>query len=225
MWHSHSLIKFGIIMFIFIIIALSPKLLFAHHPIFTDDKATGPETAIQIKNPHISQVVYREITNDLPQIWLSFEAPKDFKLFVQIGVPVIDRLKDYRPAMVVVGPGLPEQDSPFILPENTGASVFTTKKIEKPRFFHEPFTNTDSWILRSETITLHNAGRYYLVGFSPANELGKLWLSIGQTESFNLNDFKDFPTWTEKIQAFHEVKAEQQPLLKSISKTILDFFK
>jgi hypothetical protein len=225
MWHSHSFIKFSITMFIFIIFAFSPELLFAHHPIFTDDKATGPETAIQIKEPQISQVVYREITSDSPQIWLSFEAPKDFKLFVQIGVPVIDRLKDFRPTMVVVGPGLPDKDPPFKLPEKTGARVFTTKEVEKPRFFHEPFTNTDSWILRGETIPLHDAGRYYLVGFAPADEHGKLWLSVGQRESFSLKDFKDFPTWTEKIQAYHEVKAEQVPFWKSIGESFMEFFK
>jgi hypothetical protein len=183
-----------------------PQPLLAHHPIFTEDAAANPDTAIKIADPAISQVVYREITEESPQVWLTFQAEKDFKLFIQIGVPVIDRFKDFRPAMVVVGPGLPAQDAPFKLPENTGAKVFTTKEVEKPRFFHEHFTNTDSWILRSETITLPTAGRYHLVAYLPQKQTGKLWLSVGKKESFSLDDLKDFPTWTKRIQAFHEVK-------------------
>ena len=111
-----------------------PQPLLAHHPIFTEDAATSPDTAIKIADPAISQVVYREITEKSPQVWLTFQAEKDFKLFIQIGVPVIDRFKDFRPAMVVIGPGLPAQDAPFKLPENTGAKVFTTKEVAKPRF-------------------------------------------------------------------------------------------
>ena len=87
-----------------------------------------------------------------------------------------------------------------------GAKVFSTKEVEKPRFFHEHFTNTDSWILRSETIRLTSPGRYYLVAFSPQGQSGKLWLSIGKKESFSLDDFKQFPTWAKRIQEFHEVK-------------------
>ena len=135
-----------------------PQPLLAHRPIFTDDAATGPDTAIKIADPALSQVVYREITEKSPQVWLTFSAEKEFKLFIQVGVPVIDRFKDFRPALVVVGPGLPVQDAPFKLPEDTGAKIFTTKDVAKPQFFHEHFTNTDSWILRSETITLPKAG-------------------------------------------------------------------
>jgi hypothetical protein len=180
--------------------------LFAHQPLFTDDKAADPETAIRVKSPDISQVVYREITKETPQIWLSFEAKKDFELFVQIGVPAIDRLKDFRPAMAIVGPGLPENDPPFKLPKNCGLKVLTTKDVEKPEFFHEPFTNTDSWILRSETMKLPADGVYYLVGYSPENRMGKLWLSLGKKESFGLADILKFPSWLKKVQAFHEVK-------------------
>ncbi len=190
-----------------ILIGMScPQRLLAHRPIFTEDAATSAETAIQMTDPDISQVVYREIGEKKPQVWLTFTVPKDFELFIQIGVPVVDRLKDFRPAMVVVGPGLPEEDAPFALPKDTGAKIFSTGEVEKPRFFHEHFTNTDSWILRSETVRLTNPGRYYLVACSPQGQTGKLWLSLGKKESFSLDDLKQFPTWAKRIQEFHEVK-------------------
>lgn len=185
---------------------LLPQRLLAHRPVFTEDAATSAATAIPMADPNISQVVYREISRERPQVWLTFTMPKDCELFIQIGVPVIDRLKDFRPAMAVVGPGLPENDAPFTLPKDMGAKVFSTKEVGKPRFFHEHFTNTDSWILRSETVRLTSPGRYYLVAFSPQKQVGKLWLSLGTKESFGIGDFMQFPTWTQRVQNFHEVK-------------------
>jgi hypothetical protein len=182
-----------------------PPQAFAHHPVFTDATGKNPETAIQMTDPEISQVVYREITKETPCIWLTFTAPKEFALFIQVGVPVIDRLKDFRPAMVVVGPGLTGEAVPFQIPEHMGTKVFLTQEVAKPRFFHEHFTNTDSWILRSETVKLPEPGRYYLVAFSPQQQTGKLWLSVGKKESFSLGDLMEFPSWRKRIQEFHEV--------------------
>jgi hypothetical protein len=208
MRHTRRLCSAGVLFLVlFGSVSLHQQAL-AHRPIFTEDKATAADTAIPIEDPQISQVVYREITKDSSQIWMSFDVPKDFKLFVQIGVPAIDRLKDFRPAMAIVGPGLPDKDPPFTLPKDVGVKVLLTKEVAKPRFFHEHFTNTDSWILRGETVVLPKAGRYYLVGYSPDKQTGKLWLSVGKKESFSLEDLKDFPTWTKKIQAFHEVQSK-----------------
>lgn len=183
---------------------------FAHRPLFTLDAAESPETAVQMANPDLSQVVYREITDKTPQVWLTFTAPKDFALFIQVGIPKIDRQKDFRPAMALVGPGLPSEAPPFPIPESTGTMTFPTQEVAKPRIFHEHFTGTDSWILRSETVKLSEPGRYYLVAFSPQKQTGKLWLSIGKKESFSLNDFKEFPAWRRRIREFHELKDEAQ---------------
>ena len=208
MQHIRRVAKAGFLLLAFLVGSASmPQEANAHRHIFTEDKATGPETAIPIKDPQISQVVYREITKDSSTVWLAFEVPKDFRLFVQIGVPAIDRLKTFRPAMAIVGPGLPENDPPFTLPKGAGAMVLLTKEVAKPRFFHEHFTNTDSWIVRGETVVLPKAGRYYLVGYSPDRQIGKLWLSVGKKESFSLEDLKDSPTWKKRIQAFHEVQS------------------
>ncbi|MHC4176247.1 MAG: hypothetical protein ACYSWU_02000 [Planctomycetota bacterium] len=184
----------------------STQTIYAHRPVFTKDAAKNPETAILLTEPQVSQVVYREITEKVPQIWLGFSVPKDFELYIQMGVPVMDRLKKFRPSMVLVGPGLPRKDAPFKLPKGMGVKVFTTTQVKKPRFFHEHFTGTDSWILRSETVSLTKPGRYYLVAYSPKKQTGKLWLSIGKKESFRVKDWKQFPTWRKLIRGFHEVE-------------------
>ena len=183
-----------------------PQQVLAHRPVFTEDAAASSATAIRLTEPHISQVVYREITEKSSEVWLSFEVPEDFGLYIQIGVPVIDRLEKFRPAMVVIGPGLDREAVPFEIPKDTGAKVFTTSEVAKPRFFNEHFTGTKSWILRTETVPLPKSGRYYLVAYSPDKETGKLWLSIGKKESFKAEHWEQFPTWRKLIRKFHEVK-------------------
>ncbi len=69
-----------------------------------------------------------------------------------------------------------------------------TSAVTQPRFFLEAFSETDSWIRRSETVKLSKAGRYYFVGFSPKGQTGKLWLPIGIKESFTAMNLLQFST-------------------------------
>jgi len=181
----------------------------AHRPVFTNEKGVDSETAVKITNPGVSQVIYRSLTNETPQLWLAIDAKKKFELFVQIGIPVIDRLKNFRPSFVVLGPNLPEISTPFSIPKDIGGKYFSTERVKKPRFFHEHFTKTDSWILRSETIVLPASGRYYVVAYSPSKQKGKFWLSVGKKEKFSLFDLLNFGGWKKKIQAFHELGAQK----------------
>ena len=95
----------------------------AHRPTFSDGSATDANAALEIKEVDVSQVVYHELTEDAQQLWLTFEADKDYMLWVQIGIPVLDRLRDYRPAVVLLGPGLPEVDLPFGIPAGLGGKI------------------------------------------------------------------------------------------------------
>jgi hypothetical protein len=184
---------------------------FAHRPIFTQDKAVDPNTAVVISTPDISQVIYRAIDPNQPQLWLAVDADEGFELYVQIGVPVIERLKNYRPAVAVVGPGLANPHVPFAIPDGSGAVMIATEEIETPRFFHEHFTGTDSWILHSQTIILPETGRYYIVAYDPAGKGGKLWLSVGRREQFSAEDWAQFAEWKRKIRRFHEVPESEAP--------------
>lgn len=178
----------------------------AHRPIFSEKSTTSPESAVIITEPDVSQVIYREITENTPQVWLAFNANEGFELFIQIGIPVLDRLKNFRPAMMVIGPGLPKGDFQVEIPNGMGGKSFSTDDVKEPRFFHEHFTGTDSWILRSETIILPNSGRYYVVAYVPSQGYGKLWLSVGKKEVFGAADLTKFSEWKKRIRRFHEVE-------------------
>jgi len=98
----------------------------AHRPIFSEKTATSLELAVIITEPDVSQVIYREITENTPQVWLAFDANEGSELFIQIGIPVLDRLKNFRPAMIVIGSSLPKGDFQIDIPKGMGGKDFST---------------------------------------------------------------------------------------------------
>jgi len=189
----------------------------AHKPIFTNDTGIDPNNAIKLIDPNISQVVYRELPLSA-QLWTTFTASADFEMFVQIGVPVIDRLKQFRPSLAVIGPGLPDVNLPFALPRGLGAVIIDTNSVE-PKFFHEHFTGTDSWILTSRTIKLPQGGRFYVTAFDPASKGGKLWIAVGKKEKFGLADFFTFGQTKKRVRQFHEVDVKSGHNIEPNSKS------
>lgn len=181
-------------------------VLAAHKPLDNYLGAKDYEGAIQIEDPDVSYVVYHEVTEERPRVWLKLNADAGYKLYVSLGVPVIDRLKEYHPALAVVGPGLPEVEFPFDHPDGLGAVVFTAESVATPEFFHEPFTGTDSWIYIQEWVTLPDTGTYYVVGYHPEDTPGKLWIAPGTKEQWGIGDIFSLPSIIRPVREFHEVK-------------------
>ncbi len=177
----------------------------AHKPTFSGD-FTGPDRAYQVEDPNISIVVYQDITCELDQLWFSFEAEAGFPLYIQLGVPVIDRLADYRPSVALLAPGLPapEEGLPFTLPDGLGAVVFHSDDVDVPADFYETFTSTSSWVVVEETVELPEDGTGYLVAWDPEGWTGKLWLATGTVEDFSDVEFTEFLYWDEAVNDFHE---------------------
>jgi hypothetical protein len=182
-----------------------PSIAWAHRPILSNGSARDASTALYISDIDFSQVVYDEVTAQSPQLWLAFDLTEGQSLYFQLGVPVIDRLKDYRPALALVGPGLPEASLPFAVPDGLGAQQFTSAQITEPTEFYEPFSGTSSWILLTETVAVPAAGRYYLVAYDPADQPGKLWVALGQREEFSLSDIAALQEILPKVRQFHEI--------------------
>jgi hypothetical protein len=193
-----------------LLLALICSLCTAHRPIFSDRAATDADTAVLISERSVSQVIYREITDKTPQVWLALDAEAGFELFIQIGIPILDRLKNFRPAMLVIGPGLPDKPLSIPVPKGNGARNFATDNVKDPRFFHEHFTGTDSWILRSESVALPRTGRYYVVAYAPSGQTGKLRLSVGRKEVSGPADLTEFGEWKKRIREFHEVGEQRR---------------
>ena len=177
----------------------------AHQPIISDGTAVTAEEAIFLDDIQISRVVYHEVTQEAPQIWLTFEVAEPQVLDLSLGVPKIDRFENFRPAYAIFGPGLPAFSGPIDAPQGLGGLFFPTDEVTEPEVFDEPFSCTSSWILDERQVELPVAGRYYIVAFAPQGNLGKLWIAPGIEEFFPLTEFFALMRTTREVRAFHEV--------------------
>ncbi len=179
----------------------------AHVPILSDGTAVDAAHAISLQDVQVSRVVYHEVTATAPQVWLTFQITTAQSLDVQLGVPFIDRLADYRPAVAILGPGLPTPPAglPFSVPAGLGALVLDSTGVTSPEVFDEPFSGTRSWIVAHQRVNLPEAGQYYIVGYDPAGAPGKLWVALGTEERFTLDDIPGLPQALAEVRAFHEV--------------------
>jgi len=177
----------------------------AHKPIFADGAARDAEHAAPVKDVDVSMVTYHLATPQSPQVWLTFEGKKGKKIEFQLGVPRITRLRDLRPSVAVVGPGLPAWQGAFQIPPKLGGVVFESAGGPEPKEFHEPFTGTNSRLFEKQKLSLPESGRYYLVGYLPNQVQGKFWLAVGYKEAYGLGDWLRLPGWIARVRRFHEV--------------------
>ena len=200
-------------MILFSVLALG----FAHKPSF-GDTYTDQELAFEIQDPNISIVLYDEVTCEDPLLWMSFEATAGFDLYVQGGVPEIERLSDYKPTIAIIAPGFPEAEDalPFDIPEGLGVVVLEPE--EEPSDFYEPFTQTSSWIWIEDTLTLPEDGTGYVVAWNNTDTTGKLWIAVGTVEDFSDVETTEFISWNELVNNYHETgKFEIPPPTQEIS--------
>lgn len=184
----------------------------AHRPSFGDTGMDDAETAYLIEDIGVSIVVYKELTCAQPQLWMEYDGLAGEELLVQLGVPNIGRLANHRPAVAVIGPGMPEltEEVPFDVPEGLGGYVFYAE--DEPTDFDEPFTQTQSWIFAEHTLVLPEDGIGYVVGYNPDELTGKIWLATGVIEDFAGIPASEMASWGPIVREFHEVDEYERPL-------------
>ena len=186
------------------VVAASAGTAWAHKPIVVNGGPTTAATAYQVTDVNVSQVAYHKATATQPELWLTFQAAANTRLYLQLGAPKLDSGVVVHPAMALLGPGLPAVDVPFDLPPGYGGYVFDTGG-ETPVLFHEEFTGTDSWQFATQEPVVPADGKYYVVGYLPGEAEGKFWLAIGTAEQFGLSDILSLPRVLFDVRAFHEV--------------------
>lgn len=187
-----------------------------HLPIFSDGTADGPESAIQIDDVTVSRVVYHEVTDGSKQLWVQFQGSADQTVSFRLGVPRVERLANFRPALAVIGPGLAEADLPFDVPDGLGATILQADPGEALQEFDEEFTGTQSWIVGDLDVTFPQDGTYYAAAYVPSGDTGKLWLAFGDREVFGLEQIATFGEVVNRVRAFHEAPPALIPCLVPI---------
>ncbi len=185
-------------------LAFAPSAL-AHKPVVVNGGPTDASTAYEVADPDVSQVGYHHAMPGQPELWFTFQASAGQQLYLQLGVPEIERYEGLRSAMVLLGPGLPDVETPFAVPAGYGGIVYDMVDTE-PIVFDEEFTGTVSWQFPAQEPIVDQAGTYYLVGYLPRDEEGKFWIAVGVEEKFGLMDILTLPGVLFGVRAFHEVQ-------------------
>ncbi|NLF57328.1 MAG: hypothetical protein GX580_06795 [Candidatus Hydrogenedens sp.] len=183
----------------------------AHRYVPDDGSHTGPAAALEIADVTLSQVAYHPVTEATRELWLTFEGNEGQLFYFQLGVPFLERLADYRPALALIGPGLPDGAAPFDIPEGLVVQIYDSAELT-PVFFDEPFTGTQSWIMFEHEIPLPADGRYYLVAYVPDGRDGKLWTAVGRREDWGFRDILTLHRVIKDVRVFHEVEKKPKPL-------------
>lgn len=209
----YQITKITLALFISCVIALILKnSAQAHVPFMANDRHTTMESALIIENITTSKVVYQIIKSSAFESWIQFEGQVGDILYIQLGIPYIQELENYRPSIAILPPSrFPKSVDPDVIQEES-VYVFNSTGITNPEIFHERFTNTSSWILLEQTVNLTESGTYFIVSFSPNNESGKLWVAVGKEEKFSTSDIAKLPSLTIEVRKFHETDPIGNPL-------------
>jgi hypothetical protein len=192
-----------------LLIALIP-FASAHKPSF-GTYSTSTE-AYESEDPSVSIVLYQEVTCEDSTLWLTFEGQEGFELYLQAGVPQIDRLESYKPSLAFVAKGLaaPTIELPFDIPEGYGVEIYSPEP--ESTDFYEPFTQTESWVWVEDWTIVPEDGTAYVVAWNEAGWTGKMWLAIGTIEEFDEVEISEFIEWNELVNNFHETGEYETPL-------------
>ena len=177
----------------------------AHFPYIVDSKSSASDPVI-INDIHRSQVWYFDQKTS-PDIWLSFTINSPDQLFVQLGVPDLDKFDNYNPVLEIYHKHNSQSDdlhehikftTDFDKPtKSCGRSSVRTD----PCVFHEQFTDTYSWILAEDRLPLE-PGTYYIKG-SSVSEKGTLWIAVGEIEDFSLGQIPNVGLASSTIKEYH----------------------
>ncbi len=190
--------------FVASLIALSLTVIYlkpvsAHIPFISNDNHGNAQNSLAIYDIAISKVIYQKLTFDSPESWITFKANQGDQLYFNLGIPLLEELKDFRPSIGLITPSS-QISSVNALKES---DVFPTFGITEPKTFYEPFTKTNSWTFREHKFTIPVTGNYYLVTYSPKGQIGKVWVSIGKEERFGPGDWISIPAKIPEIRNFH----------------------
>jgi len=178
----------------------------AHKPSYSNGEFHSQSTSYVIKNIDVSIVLYHNVKCEHSVLWMKYSTKSPKELFLQLGIPELDRLKAYRPHIAVLAKGFPtsKEKLPFEIPKGFGIKMYKSDQVNEPEKFDEPFSRTSSWVLLEKRIRLTQPGEGYIVAWHPKRKTGKLWVAVGEREDFGLEDFKNFAMWMTKTQQFHE---------------------
>ncbi len=185
-----------------------------YRTVVIDGRATDARSAHSIEDPKKGHIGYHRARENAPALWLRFEGGYGDRIMLRMGVPALDQYRLLRPAIAVLGQGLPPvtEEVPFEIPEGFGGYIYHTAPLNIERYENN-YHGVVSWRFEAIEHVLDHAGRVYVVGFIPVPENpeartdypdGKFWMTVGDKVNFRMRDLFRIYSDTRRIRAFFE---------------------
>ncbi len=171
----------------------------ARQNLFVSDYTLKENQALTLEDPTLARVVQGELGTNV--MLFSFTATKGTELEINLNVPRLPGLDNFRPALALFGPGLPKpptselQNLPFNLPSDFGLVLSQDDPNDKQERPHvdEGYTQSGYWEGQRIGRDLPQDGTYYLALFDPAKQGGKYALFIGDRNEVGPAQIISFP--------------------------------
>ena len=211
MYHKFLLlIVFSILVYAFL---LETQNLEAHKPFFPPSSPIK-DNALPINSPNISQVFYFVLSEEENEFWFKLNLEKGHSLVLDLGTPKFDIYKNIYPDLTL-----------YYENEEMNLDKLVHYNIENKwglSEFHEPFTNTYSWIYVKDRYSVSRAGNYYVRIKSDYKMDYRLWFATGIIEDFGITDLAKFAGNRSTIRDFHTNNYESESESESDSLTNLE---
>lgn len=176
----------------------------AHTPIFLPPRSeAGVAVRGAITDPERSWAIYGQLPAGKAADVIPVVARQGQKLTLQTLVPLREELEEFRPRVVLLGPGLPGKapaDLPVELEPGEGALVLPEPA--EPGTFDEPFTRTQYWTYGEEKGQYPADGTYRLVVYDPAGQGGRYTVALGDKEVWGARDLLSFPATLYRVRSW-----------------------
>ena len=167
----------------------------AHKPFFPDPAPTS-EDSILISNPNISQVLYFILDNKTNEFWINMKLEKGHNLILDLGAPKLSELKNIFPELYLYNK----------IDQKEFSEIYSFKADSQTKVseFHEPFTDTYSWVYLKKRYIIEEQGDYFIKIKSSSDINTKIWFATGVIEDFGITDLINFAGTRSDVKNFHK---------------------
>lgn len=160
----------------------------AHRPWFNLEGSPNVEQPYELTDLDVSQVVYAGLATKGRVDYYRMTVGPGFGADVQLVVPAVEACNAFRPSMVIIGPGLPNDDAVpkgVELPrvENGTAMGAVVVDADEWGTFFEPFTQT-TYATSERFFRVLDGGDYVIAVIEPDGDAGTYGLALGGSENF-----------------------------------------
>jgi hypothetical protein len=174
----------------------------ARQTVFTGDYNLSTRQLLVLDDPNLSRNILGELgRNGRKTEYFAFKAAANTEVELKLNVPRLSGLENFRPALALMGPGLPRPPEdelkllPLEVPDGYGVVISQDDPGDtRPRStYDEPYTFTGYWEGQRIGRQLPLEGTYYIAIYHPTGQTGKFSLLLGNRTEVGWRNLLGFP--------------------------------